>query len=129
MEINKDIIIKTVEKLKLRIYDHTEDWVNKYNELSDSQKEHLISYFNKAQADYIKDCMTEVRKPIPLVNLGTFWYKDARKDFYDIKAEYPDMSIQEIITEVKQRYWNRVLKEKALKTLRKNRSKWVIIRK
>lgn len=129
MRVNSDIITKAKQKLKLREYPNNKEWVEKFNSLVDSKQEYIIEYFDRMQSLYIRDSMEDCVNPIYLLNLGIFYYKQARKDFYDLKAEYPDLSLEEIIKIVKRKYIERDTEKKKNKYFKKNRGISINIKK
>ena len=114
MLINQDIIDNTVNKLECRDYKDSAEWVKKFKTFELKQQKAIISEFNIAQAEYIKACMTVLQKVIHIHWLGSFSFKESRKDFYDLK-DNTDMSLTEIITEVKNKYYTRIKDRKRTK--------------
>lgn len=128
-KINNVIIDNTVKNLKFREYKESEDWITKYNGLSKEDKLKVIRDFNKIQGEFIKSQMKSLQNPIKLANLGSFIYKQSRKDFYDIKETSPDLSLDEIVKQVKQSYYDREVAKKKLKKFVKNRAIYINIQK
>lgn len=120
--LNKDILNNTKDNLfNENSKSLDSDWVKQFNSLSETDKLSLVEDFNNIQAQYIKDSMKALKKPISLHTIGSFVYKASRKDFYDLKDNNPNMKLDEIIDTVKTRYYDRYTKKKNIKRFKKNR--------
>lgn len=112
------------DKLNLKEDKETKSWIEEYNKLKYTEKTDFILYMEKSQSLYIRYCMQHLINPISLLGLGSFYFKKARKDYYDIKKENPDLSDDEIVQLVKDNYWKRIKTSKEIneknKTVKNN---------
>lgn len=91
---------------KLRFNSHDNRlWIEEFNKYTDYEKEEILSYIERFQGIYIRYAMSNFVNPINLPNLGRFYYKEARKDFYELRENNPDMPLEEVIEKVKSKYW------------------------
>lgn len=104
------------DNIKFKEDKETKDWLEEYNKLKYTEKTDLMVYMEKSQAVYIRDSMRKLVNPIHLLGLGSFYYKKARKDYYDIKEANPELSNDEVAELVKQKYWDRVQKSKSIRS-------------
>lgn len=118
---SKEIIERAAKRVKLREDKDSKDWIEEYNKLSISSRITLFEGLNKVQAIFIKDMMGKLENPIQIGNLGSFYYKQAKKDWYDIREENPNKPVADVIDEVKDRYHKRIEHKKRLKKLVKNK--------
>ncbi len=111
MELSTNIIVKnTLDNIDIPKDERVKEWFENFKELSKFEQAAIITELNKSQAIYIKDSMGKMQNPIHLYNLGKFYYKESRVDFYKIKEDNPDMLLDEIIQIVKDNYMDRVEK-------------------
>ena len=87
----------------------TELWINEYNKFNLTEKLEFIRHIEKMQALYIRYAMENLITPITLTGLGSFFYKAARREFYDIKENNPDLSNDEIVSKVRENYHKRIV--------------------
>lgn len=116
MELSTTTIVNsTVENIEVPDKKDLKAWFENFKELSIYDQQKVVTELNKSQSIYIRDHMANMKNPIPLYILGKFYYKESRKEFYDIRKENPDMSLEEVINLVKERYWERYKKRKRFK--------------
>ncbi|KAF5080390.1 hypothetical protein DSECCO2_120320 [anaerobic digester metagenome] len=106
---------RALPKLRFNQQD-SKTWINEFNKYTDYEKEEILSYLEKFQGTYIRYAMANFINPIQLPNLGQFYYKEARKEFYDIKNANPDMPIEQVVAKVKENYWDAKNKDLDIRT-------------
>ncbi len=116
MELSTSIIVNsTVENLPEPTSKKTKQWFEEFKKMSLCDQKRVITELNKSQSIYIKDYMAKMESPIPLHILGKFYYKESRKEFYDIRQQHPDMPLDDVIKLVKERYWERIKKKRKVR--------------
>ncbi len=113
MSFNK-IIVNTNSRVKENL-DSKDSWNKLFLSLSEVEQCGLIKEFERIQSAYIRHSMGNMVNPIQVPVLGSFYYKATRKDFYDIRQELPNATIEEVIEEVKKRNIARETKRKRIK--------------
>lgn len=101
----------------------TRAWINEYDKFNLTEKIDFFRYMEKSQGIYIRYAMKEIMNPISLLGLGSFYYKQSRKDFYDIREQNPKLSDEEVVEKVKTNYWNRIQKKETIE------SKSIVVKK
>lgn len=116
MEISTKTIVKnTIENIEIPDSPDLKKWFKEFEEMSSFDKTRIITELNKSQSVYVKDSMSKLKNPIPLYILGKFYYKESRKQFYDIKEANPDMSLSEILNKLKEEHKKRYTRRNKLK--------------
>lgn len=119
MELStKTVVNNAIDNIEVPKDKRIKEWFEEFNKLPREKRFIIMSDLNKIQSIYVSDGMAEMECPIHIFNLGSFYYKEARKDFYDIKEKYPDMPLEERIDKVKELYSKRFDERK---NKRKNR--------
>ena len=113
MEISTNVIVKrAVKNTNIPEHPALKKWFSDFKELSEVDQTRIMTELNKAQSVYVKDKMGEMKNPIPLYYLGKFYYKESRKEFYEIRDANPNMPLSDVINKVKEEYYKRYIKKK-----------------
>lgn len=118
----KRIIERAYNNLDFRVDKETEEWVKIYTEnLTPRLQKKMLHHIHRVQSTYIKQGMASMSRNIRIAGLGLFYYKKARKAFYDIKKENPDMELPEVVQRTKEAYNKDKIKQQNIKKVAKNR--------
>lgn len=104
---NKKVLNRTYNNLRFRGDRDIQKWVKAFNELNDDKKFDIIRHMEKEQARFIRYSMEHMHRPINLYKIGSFYYKNNRVRFYELKKENPSKSIDEIVDMLKEEVKNK----------------------
>lgn len=88
------------------------NWLEIYDNINLGDKLEYLNYMMRFQFRYISEQMENLEPSISFPAVGTFYYKESRKLYKDLIAEYPDKPIDEIVDIVKANHLERDLKKR-----------------
>ena len=110
---NRDILTNTIDRLNKS--EHTSEWRDKFEGLSEEEKLHILYGMMEVQSEYVIKGISEMRKMIPVYRIGKFYYKESRKRFYELSEKYPNKSKEEIVEILKKDHLDRQERKKEAK--------------
>jgi hypothetical protein len=84
------------------------NWLAEFSKFNLTEQIEFFQHMERSQALYVRECMRVEQKVISLPKLGAFSFKQARKDYLDLKNNNPDMNLEDIVKTVKDRYRERL---------------------
>jgi hypothetical protein len=98
MKLNDDLFPVPLNKIKsyTGVSKVSVRWAKLFSELKDNEQKHLLSMFYKEQTKFIIRQMENEVNDIQVAGLGRFAYKEYRRSFVKLKAQYPEKTTEEI---------------------------------
>lgn len=115
------------DNIEFRAYTKADnEWIEEYNSLNVSDKIDYIRYLLYYQFEHISKRIENLDNPIAIPKLGTLYFKESRLLYKRLVKENPELSEEEIVSMVKQEYWNSITEKVETKEKAKIISKNVI---